>query len=96
MQPTNDPRVGAFFKINRWNRNSAEQLKTELLKALTDDPEIRDASKIGLEVETSGSEVTGMRLSGTVSSEHERQRARRVIEVNTHDEVEVKNDLILE
>ncbi|MFW6312635.1 MAG: hypothetical protein ACOC2N_01975 [Spirochaetota bacterium] len=94
MLQGNDPRVGAFFKINRWNQNSLEQLKTELLKAISEDPEIRDATNVGLELETHGQpQVQLIRLIGSVGSEAERQRAARIVAVNTIDEVTVENDL---
>ncbi|MFW5684808.1 MAG: hypothetical protein ACOCVK_02645 [bacterium] len=93
MNQNTDPRVGAFFKINRWNQNSIEQLKTELLSAIQEDPEIKDASNIGLEMETDIRKVDRIKLVGSVGSESERQRARRIVEVNTHDEVEVENEL---
>ena len=96
MQNVHEPQVGAFFKISRWNENSIEQLKTELLKALAQDPYISDASRIGLEVQTAGNEVRGMRVIGTVPTEDERTRAARIIEVNTHDEVAVKNELAVQ
>ncbi len=96
MLQGNDPRVGAFFKINRWNQNSLEQLKTELLKAISEDPEIRDASNVGLELETYGkSQVQLIRLIGSVDNEAERQRAARIVAVNTIDEVTVENDLTI-
>jgi len=96
MLQGNDPRVGAFFKINRWNQNSIEQLKTELLKAIAEDPEIRDASNVGLELETrGGNQVQLIRLIGSVGSEAGRQRAARIVAVNTIDEVTVENDLTI-
>ena len=93
---TNEPQIGAFFKIHRWNENSIEQLKTELLKALSQDPEITDASNVGMEIESVGNEVRTIRLIGSVGSDDERTRASRLVEVNTHDEVDVKNELVVQ
>lgn len=93
MQHAKEPTVGAFFKVRRWNENSLEQLKTELLKAIEEDPQIDDASAVGLELETGGNKVGAIRIVGTVSSDDERTRAGRIVGVNTHDEVEVKNEL---
>ena len=93
MDHTHEPQVGAFFKINRWNTNSLEQLKTELLEAIAEDPRIGDATNIGMEFDTPASKVERIRLVGRVESEAERQRARRIVEVNTHDEVVVENEL---
>ena len=94
MLQGSDPRVGAFFKINRWNENSLEQLKTELLKAIAQDPQVGDASNVGLELETHGSNsVRFIRLIGSVASEPDRARAARIVQVNTADEVDVANEL---
>lgn len=87
------PQIGAFFKINRWNTNSIEQLRTELLKAMAEDPQITDATNIGLELETATNKVERIELVGSVKSEPERQRAARIVEVNTHEEVVVENEL---
>lgn len=93
MQRMNDPQIGAFFKIHRWNENSLEQLRTELLSALSHDPDIGDDAEIDLHTEGSGNVVTTVRLTGAVASERERQRAAKVVLVNTHNEVAVENEL---
>jgi hypothetical protein len=93
MNQTPDPQMGAFFKVNQWNKNSVEQLKTELLKAIAEDPEISNASNIGLDLEAGIAKVERVRLVGSVGSEAERQRARRIVEVNTREELEVENEL---
>jgi hypothetical protein len=94
MEKRHEPQVGAHFKVNRWNENSLEQLKTELLKEISRDEHIADASGIDLELATEGNEVTRIRLTGTVGTVVEAARAARIVEANTHDEVEVQNDLV--
>ncbi|MFP4114139.1 MAG: hypothetical protein ACOC2Y_04930 [Spirochaetota bacterium] len=92
---SHEPQIGPFFKVRRWNENSVEQLKTELLKAIAQDPEIGDASNMGLEIGTAGNEVKSIRLIGAADSGDDRDRAARIVAVNTADEVEVKNDLVV-
>jgi hypothetical protein len=87
------PTINAHFALLRWNQNSLEQLKTELLKAITEDPQISDPSNIGLDIEADGNTVTHITVVGTVKSELDRQRAQQIVEVNTQDEVSVKNEL---
>lgn len=93
MERMNDPQIGAFFKVHRWNENSLEQLRTGLLNAIRDDPDIGEDARISLEPEREGNVVTTVRLTGTVRHESERQRAARIVTVNTHNEVAVENDL---
>lgn len=93
MEKRHEPQVGAHFKVNRWNENSLEQLKTELLEEIARDEYIDDASGIDLELVTDGTEVTRIRLTGTAGSVVEAARAARIVETNTHDEVEVLNEL---
>lgn len=94
MEKRNEPQVGAHFKVNRWNENSLEQLKTELMKEISQDEDIADASEVDLELATEGNEVTRIRLTGTVGTVVEAARAARIVETNTHDEVEVENELV--
>ena len=93
MAATNEPRMEPHFKINRWNENTVDQIRTELRNAISGDSGIADASSIDLEVVTSGAEVERIRLVGSVRTEDERHRAARIVSVNTHDEVTVQNDL---
>ena len=94
MEKRHEPQVGAHFKVNRWNENSLEQLKTELLKEIARDEHIDDASGVDLELETEGTEVTRITLVGSVGSPVEAARAARIVETNTHDEVTVVNELV--
>jgi hypothetical protein len=93
MEKRHEPQIGAWFKVNRWNENSLEQLKTELDKAVADDPHITDATKVELRLESAGNKVDRIRLVGTASSREEAERAVRIVETNTHDEVAVENEL---
>lgn len=93
MAATNDPQMEPYFKINRWNQNSVEQIKTELIKAICGDSGISDASSIDLEIHTSGTEIDYIRIVGSVQDVTELQRAARIVAVNTRDEVVVQNDL---
>ena len=90
---TNDPQMEPHFKVNRWNENTIEQIKTELIKAISGDPQISDPSGIGLEVHTTEKGVDRIRLVGSAKDDGERQRAARVVVVNTRDEVVVQNEL---
>lgn len=94
MEKRHEPQVGAHFKVNRWNENSLEQLKTELLKEISRDDYIADASEVDLDIETTGNEVSRIRLTGTVGTVVEAARAARIVEANTHDEVQVDNELV--
>lgn len=87
------PAVSSHFAVMRWNENSAEQLKRELLKAIVEDPEIDDSTNIGLDITHEKDKVSEIAIVGAVSSERDRQRAQRIVEVNTHDEVAIRNEL---
>ncbi len=89
----NPPQISAEFKARRWNENSIEQLKKELEETIANDPHVSSDSSVMIDPEASGNEIHKVTLRGHVQNDAERQRIRQIVGVNTHDEVEVQNEI---
>jgi hypothetical protein len=89
------PQLGARFKKNRWNENSLEQLKKELEEEIHADSGVSADSAVIVRPEASGNHVTRIAIEGHVQNETERQRVREIVAINTFEEVEVDNELVI-
>jgi hypothetical protein len=95
MQPENLPLLSPYFVGRRWDLANQAELRRELEKAITEDPEIDSKTTISVVPEEKGSKITAIHLNGTVGSDREKERAQQIVSVNTREEVEVVNELVV-
>ncbi|MFP4564621.1 MAG: BON domain-containing protein [Spirochaetia bacterium] len=65
-----------------------EELEKHLMKAIIDDPLIRDKTNISVKHEDGD-----LHLIGKVGSEDEKQRVEEIVKVNTREEKTIVNEL---
>ena len=93
---TGQPGLFGFFALNEWNKAKPDELKKELTNAIAQDPEVTDASNIGVEPVLDGGKVVAIRLNGKAGSRKEAERAEQIVHVNTKDGVDVVNELVVD
>jgi hypothetical protein len=78
-----------------WDLADRKELREELQKAIIDDPEVENKADISVYLETEGTKVSEIHIIGSVGSEKEKQRVAEIVSVNTRNEVEVINELLV-
>ena len=90
------PPMAPIFISQGWRDMSTQNLEKYLIEALTDDPEISDATKISVKYTEPLSGKDGeIEILGKVASEEERERAFEIVKVNTKEEINIKNNLVV-
>ncbi len=86
-----------FFKHTRIKDLSLDDISNNLQEAIIEDPELSDTTNISVKAEDeSGSKQPVIHLIGKVPSESGKARAQEIIEKNTHNEMKVANELVVE
>lgn len=95
MGGVGQPELFGFFALNQWNTAKPDELKRELMNAIAQDPEVTDVTNIGVEPVLEGGKVASIRLNGKTGSRKDAERAAQIVHVNTKDEVDVINEIVV-
>jgi hypothetical protein len=86
-----------FFKKTKFKDLSLDEIEHNLQEAIIEDPELSNTTNISVKAkDESGSKEPVIHLIGKVKNEADQARAQEIIEKNTHNEMKVANELVVE
>ena len=97
MSSNPTPPVAVFaFQQTSWKKMELKELRSQLFDAITEDPQIGNASNIAVNVHSGDSGADPIiELAGKVDTAQDKARAGQIVAVNTGDEAKVTNNLVV-
>jgi osmotically-inducible protein OsmY len=90
------PALAHAFLTRPWNKMNSNELRSNLVQAFAEDPEIQDASNIAVNIKGDVGSDTTVELVGKVKSQLDASRAEQIVRVNTGGEAAIRNDLVIQ